>query len=213
VVLADHTWVAFIDGLPVNDTCSALLHIPSVLTHDSFVELFTMLNCGHTCIGNGESKFVSMCEDKKGKFLSLKKEVVAFVHETGSSKVVRHVSCELLVRQKNERCSLCKSYRVRLRAMHSSYSRQKLSNNKTNHRYLTTPQRTTRILDLKKKVKNVMNRNRRLTKLLEDMTSSSGITTDSVLQEDVTRVLTANMNEINQLPQNDFRTIFWKQQV
>ena len=49
------------------------------------------------CVGNPDSRFVSLCEHRKGKFLDKKKNVVSFLHE--SPKTVRHVDCELIVKK------------------------------------------------------------------------------------------------------------------
>ena len=213
IVMADHTWVAFINGLPVQHSCSALHDIPDVLTCESFLELVTRLQTYYTCIGNGDSHFVKMCEIKKGKFLSIKKELVAFIHETDLCKVVRHVSCELLVNKEDQRCTVCQAYRARLRAMYSSSCKSNLAANKTNLRFLQTPQHKSRIVSLRKRIKNIKAKNRRLSRLLNEITSTSGITTDALLEQDLVSTIGANKEQMEQLPQDDFRRIFWEQQV
>jgi hypothetical protein len=212
VVFADHTYVALVNGLPIKESCSLLDRFSLISTHELLIELFTVLHSSYTCIGNGESTFVSMCEKRKGKFMSVKRDVIAFVHEADAAKVVRHVSCELLVKEDNQRCSVCHTYRNRLRAMYSRFSKINPLSIKTNHRYLSTPQRTTCISNLKKKVRRMTTRNQRLTRLLNDVTSSNGITTDSQLEQDLATVLSSNMENMKLLPHHHFQRIFWEQQ-
>ena len=109
---------------------------------------------------------------------------------------------------------MCQAYRARLRAMYSSSCKSNLAASKTNLRFLQTPQHKSCIVSLRKKIKNIMAKNRRLNRLLNDITSTSGITTDSLLEQDLASIiLCANKDQMDQLPQDDFRRIFWEQQV
>ena len=87
---------------------------------------------------------LSLCVSKsRGRFLSAKNDIVAFLHNVTEMKTVRHSSCELLVAtDSGTKCAVCWKYRNDLRAMYS-HSRQKhnLDSAKANDCFLRTPQR------------------------------------------------------------------------
>ena len=62
-------------------------------------------------------------------------------------------------------------------------------------------------------MKNMRPKNQRLKKLLDKIMSTSAITADTQLEEDLIKTIGANSDKIDQLPRNDFRRIFWEQQV
>ena len=154
--MPDHTWLVVINGLPAQYSCSSLHDIPEVLTYDSFVELITRLQASYVCTGNRDAHFITLCESKKGKFLSIKKELLAFT----DYKTVRHASCE---REKDHRCTICQAYRPNLRAMYSSSQKSNMATSETtNHRFFQTPQHKRRIISLRKAMKNMRAKNQRL---------------------------------------------------
>lgn len=116
---------------------------------DSFLVLQNKLQAYNICIGNPDDRFVLLCEQRKGKFLSVTKEVVAFLDDTDAHVTVRHALCQQLVDESSSRCIVCRSYRDRLRAM---YSRDQKCHGtvraKTNDRFLQTPQRKARLQSL-----------------------------------------------------------------
>ena len=210
IIKADHRWLAFVSGLCIPSSCDAVRNIPDLLTVQSFIDLVNKLESYNRCVGNPDSRFVSLCEHRKGKFLDKKKNVVSFLHE--SPKTVRHVDCELIVK-KGSRCTVCCNYRSRLRAMCSSFSKSNCDLLNTNHRFLRTPQQKSRILSLRKKCKITKAQNRKLSDKLNKLISSSGVTTDKQLQEDLLLAIDKIEKDTEQLAQNGFQKMFWEQQV
>ena len=84
---------------------------------------------------------------------------------------------------------------------------------KTNYQYLNTPQCILQKKSLKKRVKNLATKNKRVTAKLESLTKQSGISMDSELESDMLAVMRANHKEIDHLPINDFRSIFWSNRL
>ena len=154
---------------------------------------------------------LDLCEKRKGKFLTIKKDLVAFLHVFGRTKTVRHVSCSLLVKEE-ERCNVCMKYRDQLRAMVSQSKLQSIVSSRKNDQYLNTPQRKLRITGLRQKIRKIKAQNARLRKRIENVISHEGIGTDLPLEDDLKHMIDTHQTN-KDLAQNDFIRIFWKKQV
>jgi hypothetical protein len=177
VIMKDHSWFAFVNGLLLPSTSPSLSKIPSILTVETLIDLVHILQSSPRCCGNSDARFVSLCERNKGKFYSLRKTLLAYIQTFDGSSTVRHVSCEVLV-NKEGRCAVCSKYRNQLRALYSSSLRSNCNLPQTNFRYFNTPQRKSRFISLRKKCNAAREKNRRLTAKL---TSLSGVATVSML--------------------------------
>jgi hypothetical protein len=207
----NYAWIAYVSGIEVPSSCSLLQAIPEMLSIESFIQLVEVFKSSFICIGNPDDRFVELCEKKKGSFLSVKRSVVVFLHVTvGLGKTVLHVSCELLVNDSDTSCSVCHSYRNRLRAMHSCFQKGSFGAPQTNFRYLNTPQRKSQLLSIRRKVRTSQNKVFRLQERLNKIT---GVHTDEHLQNDVLLVIEKHQDQICKLETNDFQRVFWEQQV
>jgi hypothetical protein len=215
IVKKDRSWVVNINELRVPLTCAALSHIPEYLLISDVSSLLRAVQNYKVCIGNDDGRFVELCELRKGKFLSVKKIVIAFLDATNvARKTVRHVSCEVLVTK--DKCNKCIAYRSRLRAMISSFNAHssKISTNtKANYRYMRTPQSEARRNKLQKKVRNFAKTNLRLKSQLNTLTDKLGVYADKQLQEDMAVAIKINQDQIKHLPRTNFQRIIWEQQV
>ena len=118
-----------------------------------------------------------------------------------------------LVKEEARRCSVCMKYRNQLRAMVSQSKLQSIVSSRKNDRYLNTPQQKLRITSLRQKIKKIKAQNAHLQKRIENVISHEGIGTDLPLEDDLKHMIDTHQTEINDLAQNDFRRIFWNQQV
>ena len=217
VIKCNHSWVAYVNGLQLSHSCNALQGVPEILTTDAFLALLNKLEQCYACIGNPDDRFVELCNQRKGRFVSLKNEVTAVIQESEMAhQTIRHVSCQLLVEKENARCDVCTKYRSALRAMVSSSQKSKLEATKANYRFLRTPQRKAQLVSLRKRMKKAIADNKRLKKKLDNATSKSGIVIDSQLENDVLSLISINNDKANEFEvgaQDEFRKIFWEQQV
>ena len=127
IVKQDCSWALSVYGHTV-DTAKvpSLLSFPDKLSVKSVTLLLNQVADLHTCIGNPEQKYPVLAEAKKhGQFLSVNKEVVAYLDNHACVTVgdqqypttVRSSKCHLLTSAL--RCSVCTAYRNSLRAQHS----------------------------------------------------------------------------------------------
>ena len=152
-----------------------------------------------------------MCEQKQ----AAKNDIVAFLHDVTEMKTVRHSSCELLVAtDSGTKCAVCWKYRNDLRAMYSrSHQKHNLDSAKANDCFLHTPQRRKCMITLRRKIRNLAAKNCRFRSKLDKITATSGVITDSQLESDMLSAIDQHQDYINELPRNDFRKVFWEQQV
>ena len=210
IVRNDKSWMCKINGLLVPGSCSALSSIPDTLSIDDFSNLLTILFDYSVCPGNNDDHFVEFCLSRKGQFLSVKKDVVAFVDKAGHSvPTIRHRSCDILVKN-GKRCAVCHRYRTHLRSMLASFKKCKKISGSTNYRFLNTPQQKQKRESLRKKSKILSIQKNRLMERLRSATEKDGVGLDSELEKDLLPVLES---DVDSLPLSDFQRIFWKQQV
>ena len=159
---------------------------------------------------------------RKGNFYSPQKELVAYldsgrcIHVNGCTYVstVRHCDCELLVADESVRCKPCQKYRNTLRAVYSNFNKEKsTAATGTNLRYMQSPDKDRRIKALKTALRNKQKRLVRIQGKLKKITEQSGIMIDGKLQNDFKEVIEDHQSNINKLPTDDFKRIFWQQQV
>ena len=109
----------------VSQESPALCQLPLHLTPDSVKRVIELIDGSKLCIGNSEEKFIELARKKKGKFLSISGEPVAYFEEgvcfkTASGEercaTIRRKDCLLLL-LRSEICSVCERYHDTLRTM------------------------------------------------------------------------------------------------
>ena len=220
IVSSDLTWTVYIHGHRVEqEQCPVLQEFQSLLNVESFKRLVTLLDTLHVCPGNPDQKFVEMCENKKGKLLTTKGETAAYldtkcsVTYAGStySKTVRHVGCELLVT--GTRCQECLSYRNNLRSMYANFSKKKTPSKAGNLCYMDSPQKIRHLKLVRQALRNKQRQLQQLQQKLRSLTAEHGVVADASLQNDLENVLHHAQQDIEKLPRDNFKRIFWEQQV
>lgn len=173
-------------------------------------------------MGQPDRRFTDMAVVRNGKFYSPQKELVAFldsgrcIYLNGSTYIstVRHCNCELLVTDQSVRCNPCQKYRDNLRAVYSNFTKEKsTAATGTNLRYMQSREKDRRIKALKSALRNKQKRLMRIQGKLKKITEQSGIMIDGKLQNDFKEVIDGHQSSINKLPTDDFKRIFWEQQV
>ena len=178
------------------------------------------------CNGNADQGYVRMCQEKNRGILHCRKgETVAYIHGGYPYSVcgscvyatIRHKSCQLLVANGMDRCSICNDYRPAIRAMYSRFLKApQLSStplSKMNVCHMHTPQRVAHIKSIQRAVRTQRAKVKRLTLKLEKLTASTGINIDEELGNDMQAIVNNHQPDINATKNDDFRRIFWEQQV
>ncbi len=108
---------------------------------------------------------------------------VAYIDEVSGKKTVRTCNCELLV--SDSKCLSCQKYRSNLRAIYSKWSKQQAENVQISDSSSHTPEKKTKVDDLKKRVHaaeaSVKWLKEKIRKLMED----HGETIDNELHSDL----------------------------
>ena len=162
----DLSWKCTYFGKEVKPSCPALTSVPSHMTCLAMVvELTTTLTEAQICISNHDESFIAMSEERKGKFVNLKGDVIANMDNkeiqcNGQSihNTIRHMNCEvLIVPGTSYRCEQCQAYRPVLRAMHHHFKQRhipsKLTDSHINNRYLNSPEKVRKINEIQAKLR------------------------------------------------------------
>ena len=157
--------------------------LPSNLNnHGTAMKLILILDSAHVCHGYPKREYVEMASSCKGVFRGKSGEVRAQIDSTNpvimQGKVyqttIRTVGCALL--SNSPLCDQCKKYGPVLRA---TFSRCRNTQNEvskfTNNRFLTSPQKCTKLKQLQKKVVSEQKQKNALLERIQHLTSSSGI--------------------------------------
>lgn len=219
IVSEQFMWDLSIHGHKVNSSlCPAVVNIPPLLDFDEFKKLVdVVVNC-NVCCGHPDQSFIDMAKARKGKFLSVGKDIVATLDtrfsitykDNVSTCTVRHAKCELLTVGSCVCCKACSGYRVNLRAMYANFSKQKSWSRNINTRYLRTPQKARKLRSLKKALSNKSRQLKRLKAKLQIATETHGVCVDP---HDFNDLIEKQNGEIAKLPVYSFKRIFWEQQV
>ena len=158
-----------------------------------------------------------MASARKGKFLSVSGEIVALLDESFCvqlngvqySSTVRHRDCHLLI--EGLICTPCYKFRDTLRSL-SCKSNQLVPRTPslyTNIRWLKTPQKTARLMSLRKAIKMKNRQLKQLRMKLNVIVEKDGVQVDEHLQRDLEKI--ADVHSL--VEGDDFKRIFWEQQV
>ena len=132
IINRDYSWVVYVHQLVVSSSSSLFIDVPEVLSTSKLPQLVDVLVNSSICPGNNDEVMIDLCKKRKGNFLTIKKDLVAFLHVFGRTKTVRHVLCSLLVKEEARRCSVCMKYRNQLRAMASQSKLQSIVSSRKN---------------------------------------------------------------------------------
>ena len=213
------TWQVYATGFPVSMENDILRPFPPTLSLDVIPGLIQMLDSSVMCSGNFEQHFVEIAEVHKGRLLSRTGETVAILDEKVCIQIdgewhfstVRHVNCSILLTSQLSICPACSRYRNTLRVMVSRHKKAAISNTHGNVRYLRTPQRYAYIKSLQRAIRTKNRQLARLTSKLQDLMSSNlCLELDDKLNADILKVVEDHKTVTEK---DDFKQIFWEQQV
>ena len=189
------------------------------LMPDSAQRVIELIDSSNFCIGNSEEKFIELARKRKGKFLSVSGEPIAFLRKvfTASGEercaTIRHKDCLLLLLT-SEMCSVCEKYRNTLRAMFYGQKKKFVLQSphpKMNKRFFRTPQRRRHFRSLQK---SLCNQNRQLKQLksrLEKVVEDDSVEVDDAISQDLNLVMDDLDND--EYVKGQFKWIFWEQQM
>ena len=216
----DLSWTLFVNHHKIEPaTCSALASFPSALNSRTLNRLLSSLDQLPVCSGQPDPDFVHMVTDKKGKILSPKGAVVAYVddtpvelHQAVYSKTVRTTDCEIICHSVT--CLSCKKYRSTLRSMHHRLKKQTKPSKYTNDRYLNTPEKVEKISSLRKRALTAEHNVSKLRERICKLTQDDSETVDKDLESDLLDIMRENDEKVKAShPEGSFTRIFWEEQL
>lgn len=220
LIHSDLTWeVRTANHLVSSNTC-VLSQFTSQITNESIISLIRAIDSSNFCTGNFDEHFIALAKQKKGKFLTFNATAVATLEEgicflvDGAElySTIRHVNCEILLSSSTV-CSICTSYRNTLRALVCKQKVQALKlHPNVNTRFLRTPQRSAHIRSLRTAIRNKNRQLKRLRCKLEKIVEDDSVAIDNDLSQDLQAVIANHSNDAETV-QDDFKRIFWQQQV
>ncbi len=218
---SDLTWELFVHSNQVKK-CDALVDIPMKLNKVHFLRLIASVEKLNVCAGHPEKKFVEFVTNRKGKLLNRKGDIAATIDEFATVKVngelheqtIRSANCQLLVN--DQKCISCTRYRRTLRVLHSRWSKRESdevsSSSHVNNRYLKTPQKLTKLSNMRQRIKNAEATISWLKEKISDFIDRSD-PVDKVLHQDLKSILEENSEAVHEsFPEGTFRRVFWDQQ-
>lgn len=155
------------------------------------------------CPGNPEKRFLEMADSCKGKFKTGDGSVTARVDDGFSVRLngatycrtIRTSTCSILC--KGDKCESCKTFRPKLRAMHSRWSKQSRSPKKfVNNRYLNTPQKATKLARLQTRAYAAESELRKLKERISISSDNNGVSVDAKLHGDLQNIMEENNERI-----------------
>ena len=138
-------------------------------------------------------------------------EVVAHT-ELQPHKTIRHSRCELLV-EGGKRCSFCESHRISLRVLLGYHEKATPCGNRTNYRYLTTPEKVERLHDMRKRQDCLEKQLARLKSRLQEVITHEGVQINESLHNDLQQIARESESQVSTTaPADSFQRLFWEQQ-
>ena len=220
IINSDLSWKVFSYGHEVKRLShSPLNSVPNILCPDSLQQLLQILDSCHLCPGNPDKHFLSLSDERKGKFFSVTNEITAYednctIYVDGEryNRTIRTSGCSIMV--SSGRCPSCTKFRSSLRSMYSRWKKKSQSPKKfSNNRYLTTPQKSRKLSRLQARAISAEREIRLLSEKISLSTKAKGITVDPNLHSDLCSVMNENNPSVlEKFPEGSFRRLFWEQQ-
>lgn len=213
-------WKLFVQNHEITTSNSLLSCFPLRLTSKVLLNLLDVVQNANVCLGNYDDQFIKLAQMKKGVFYSTKNQLVAILEESfcftlnkeRRSGTVRHVSCVILLKEQTT-CRTCINYCKTRRALVSKASKMPSTSTcstRMNARYMKTPQWKSHLAALQRAIRNKNKQVQRLEKRLEQvLRSNSSVTLDDELSNDLQMII----DQYKVIEKDDFRRIFWEQQV
>ena len=221
------TWKLYVHQKVLHHDNCAALHSFSLFLKPSTVNSFLeKLDSLRICIGNPDNNFIELCEAQKGRILSPDGSVSAFVDSFSTlkcegesySSTVRTTKCDMIVT--GNKCKYCKKYRSVLRAMCSRHKKSPPSSERsdvsshTNYRYLSTPEKITRLANLHSKFVQEKRKLEDLKQKVNNLTVLSGVEVDDQLSSDLSGIMDEMTEEVDKnYGEDSFGRVFWHQQL
>ena len=212
----DLTWEVYLADHTVPRHCAIFSHFPPSITNDILLSLIGAVSSASICQGNFEERYITMARIRKGIFTSQNGETVAFLDESFCvvvdgkqySATIRHAKCELLIN--SNLCPSCNGFRDILRALFSKHRNSSdIPSIYTNTRFLRTPQKTARIISLQKAIRVKNRQLKQLRMRLSNILDDNGVVVADDLRCDLEKVVDSHQV----LEKDEFKRIFWEQQV
>ena len=155
------TWKVYVADSLVPSQSLILKDIPTRVSRNSLPDLLSTVVKANICTGSYEERFVILAHARKGKFLSMSGETVAYLDESFCVQVdwveygstIRHCDCQLLI--EGLMCTPCYGFRNTLRSL--AYKSSKLTlrvpSIYTNLQFLKTPQKIACMVSLRRAIK------------------------------------------------------------
>lgn len=200
IVLVNLTWQLFVGNQLIKaELVPCLSSIPNVIGSSGDVQIILdILQSQKLCPGNPDAKYVDMVNSrsKKGKMVSRKGQsvITAFVDSSKGIEIneqiyqstVRTCDCAIIIPvTSTRRCEKCIKFRDTLRSSYANYIKQKDdaaktdSSSRVNMRYITTPQRKSRVVRRTRQVGLQTRRIQNLEAKLANLIRKKGLTVDS----------------------------------
>lgn len=224
------SWNLSVHGFQVDSLkCRLLSGIPEKLCPNSLEELLKLLDKCNICPGNPDSGYIEMVEAKRGQLMSKNRQNVTatvdsfspvFLNGEKYAKTVRVSTCELLV--EGSKCASCVSYRDSLRSMYHRWLKQKSlspskrqsTRNRTNLRWLSTPEKSKRYSQLRTRLDAKEKKIKRLKEKIGVMMEKDHITLDPTLHSDFKAIMSEMSKRVHEeCVEDSFKRLFWDQQL
>lgn len=224
---SDHTWQLFVHGHKVDiPNCMPLRAFDgTIVTADKLNEVLAKISTMNVCAGHPEKRFLEVCRSRKDQIQNHSGDVVAYRDDycpvllNGElyPSTVRSTKCELLVN--DVKCEVCKLYRSVLRSMHNrslKHSSEKNSHisSHTNYRYLKTPERQRRMIQLKSHLDQSRREVETLKSKIQQLQEKQGVNVDEPLDGDLKQIMEESSSKVYEShPPGSFLRLFWDQQL
>ena len=205
-VKEDLTWEVCILAHQVDPNNSLLSSVPQQLDTSSLQRLLVLIEESSVCPGNPDEHFIEvMLSRKEHRILHSDGNVAAYVDDdfdvningTTANRTVRTSHCAIIVQ--NGVCESCHSYRSTLRSLHSRWTHRKSTPSKhTNNRYLSTPEKESKLKNLMLRAQVAEAEVKRLKERINSSTLTHGVQVDKDLHADLVSIMMNNNHTILQ---------------
>lgn len=225
-ISSDLSWQLFVHGHKVDiPNCMALRAFDGPITTEKLNKVIGKISSLNVCAGHPEERFLNICKSRKDQIRNHSGDVVAYrddycpvsLHGELYSSTIRTTRCELLVN--DVKCGTCKGYRSVLRSIynrslkHDSEKNSRVTSH-TNYRYLNTPERRSRMRQLKSDLDQSKRQIETLKSKIQRLQKEHGIDIDKPLENDLERIMEESTSKVYKShPPGSFLRLFWDSQL
>ena len=203
-------------------------NMPTVVSTDDLAQLLAQLDQLRVCPGHPDPHFDAMANARKGKFTSSSGDTVAYLDTNCAvelkgqkyTETVRSSKCCLLIC--GTKCSECVAYRDTLRSIHHRWSKKlnqspskvTSTHSHANERWLNTPQRKEKVLQLKSRMRASEKRVKYMEGKIKEFMEKKGVQVDDPLHAGLNQIMNDHTREIQKnYEEGSFHRLFWDQQT